>query len=190
MRRRKAIKILLIAGGGGVLLGGYQWFGIKKHPDLDYLDNNKTLLAALAETIIPKTDTPGAREAGVGDFIIVMLKDCTSRETQNRFIAGLKDLTAYCSGRYQKNYMQLSPDEQHEVLAYFQRSDKPYQGMMGKAERKYLGSPFYTTLRDYTIMGYCTSETGATQTLAYVAVPGRYNGCIPMEPKQRSWATH
>ena len=111
-------------------------------------------------------------------------------ETQNRFIDGLKDLELYCSGRYQKKYTQLSPDEQRNVLSYFQHSDQPYKGMMGKAERRYLGVPFYTTLRDYTIRGFCTSEAGATKTLAYVAIPGRYSGCVPTAINQRSWATH
>jgi hypothetical protein len=147
------------------------------------------LLAALAATIIPVTDTPGARQCGVNDFIFIMIRDCTDRRSQNKFIDGLKELEAHCRSAYDKNYKDCSEKEQHDCLALFAKKAKPINALVGKAENKYLGSPFFTTLKQYTIQGYCSSETGATMGLAYVAIPGSYQGCIPLQPGQRAWAT-
>ncbi len=66
-----------------------------KSPDKNYLLGKKALLTELAETIIPATDTPGAKEAGAVDFMMPMLNECTDTKTLNRFIKGLQDLEAY-----------------------------------------------------------------------------------------------
>src|SRR5882757_8378861 len=84
MKRRKAIGRILMVGGGGVAAySGYRWYDLKKSPDLASLEQHRNLIADLAEAIIPATDTPGAKEAGVHDFIIMMIKDCTEVKSQN-----------------------------------------------------------------------------------------------------------
>ena len=47
----------------------------------------------------------------------------------------------------------------------------------------------FKLLKDLTLLGYFTSEIGCTRALAYEAAPGRYRGCIPLEPGQKAWAT-
>jgi hypothetical protein len=190
MERRKAIgNILLLAGGVTVSLTsykGYQWF---KKPDLDFIFEQKQIIEALAEIIIPKTDTPGAKEAGVSDTILVLLKDCTPRPTQNRFIEGVKELINYSSSEYNKDFLHCTIKEQSSILRHFQKKGKPFKGMIGKIQNKFLGKSFYETLAEYTTYSYCTSELGATQGLSYVLVPGRYNGCITLDKNQKTWAT-
>jgi hypothetical protein len=44
-------------------------------------------------------------------------------------------------------------------------------------------------MKQLTLLGYFTSEIGATQTLRYVAVPGKYEGCIPYKKGDKAWAT-
>ena len=64
MNRRKAIGRIILAGVGGVLaFGGYKWYEVAKHPDLPWLERQQELLAALADTIVPPTNTPGASQA-------------------------------------------------------------------------------------------------------------------------------
>jgi hypothetical protein len=190
MNRRKAIgNIILLTGGATIAVSsykGYQWF---KKPDLDFINKQKLLIEALAETIIPKTDTPGAKEAGVGEIIITLLNDCTPRPSQNRFIEGLKELINHTSSQFNKSYLDCTSEEQSIVLRHFQKSGKPFKGIIGKAQNKFLGKSFYATLSEYTTYGYCTSELGASQGLSYVLIPGRYNGCIPLEKNQKTWAT-
>lgn len=191
MNRRKAIFRISLAGVGvAAAIGGYEWHGLTKKPDLDYLTRNKALLAALAETIIPSGDTPGAREAQVQDFIIVMVRDCADRKTQNKFIDGLKDLQGWCRDKYDASYQDCGQEQKLSVLRHFEEKGRPFKGLAGKVETRYFGKSFFTLLKEYTVEGYCTSEPGATKGLAYLYIPGRYQGCITLEPGQRAWATN
>jgi len=190
VNRRKALRnFLLISGGAVFTVSTYKTYNWFKTPDLDFLFSQKPIIEALAETIIPKTDTPGAKEAGVGEIIVMLLKDCTSRPAQNKFIDGLKELISFCSSEYHKSYLDCTSKEQTAVLRHFQEKGRRFRGILGKVQNNFLGNSFYSTLAEYTTFGYCTSELGATQGLSYVLIPGRYNGCIPLEPKQRTWAT-
>jgi hypothetical protein len=180
---------MLVGGGTLAAYSGYQWYDLKKSPDLDYLSQKKELLADLAETIIPATDSPGAREAGVQDYIIIMLRDCTDVKTQNKFIDGLKELEHYCLSQYKRRFQDCSAEEKNSVLDYFEKKSRAYTGIVGKVQNYLLGRNFFATLKQYTSEGYCTSELGATKGLAYIAVPGSYNGCIPLKANQKSWAT-
>jgi hypothetical protein len=190
MNRRKAIGRIILAGIGGALaFGGYKWYEGEQTPDLPWLDNQKDLLAALADTIIPPTDTPGAKAAGVQDFMITLLKDCTDRRSLNKFIDGLKDLQSHCRSKYNSSFTQLPEPDRIATLTLFEQKDPPISGIWGKAETRYLGKPFFSTLKEYTATAFCTSELGASHALAYVAVPADYHGCLPLQPGQPAWAT-
>ncbi|MEI9942612.1 MAG: gluconate 2-dehydrogenase subunit 3 family protein [Chitinophagaceae bacterium] len=189
MNRRKAIFRISLAGAGvGAAFAGYKWYDITKSPDIAYLDKSREFIAALAETIIPATDTPGAKETGVHDFIIMMVKECTERKAQNKFINGLKDLQEYCNYEHGKPYQECPSQQQESVLMRFEKKDKPYNGLLGKAQVRFLGKSFFATLKEYTVEGYCTSEAGATKGLAYLPVPGNYSGCTTLEQGQKAWA--
>lgn len=190
MNRRKAIGRIFLAGvGGGLAFSGYKWYDWNKTPDIDYLVRHGALIGALAETIIPATDTPGARDAGVGDFIVTMIRDCTDRMSANKFIDGLKAVDHYCQSNFQQPFEKCSDTDRQSTLRHFEEQGKPFKGVIGKAQNRWLGRSFFTTLKAYTVEGYCTSEAGATKGLAYLYIPGSYHGCIPMTPGQKAWAT-
>ncbi|HEX4851184.1 MAG TPA: gluconate 2-dehydrogenase subunit 3 family protein [Puia sp.] len=190
MKRRKAIVRMAWLGGGAVAAySGYKWYSITKSPDIDFLKNHRNLIAELADTIIPPTDSPGAKEAGVHDYIILMVQECTEKKTQNKFISGLKELIDYTQSQYGKSFEQCNHDQRMAVLKYFEETGKNYKGIAGKIVNRYFGKSFFTTLRDYTAEGYCTSEIGATKGLAYLYIPGKYIGCEPLQQGQKSWAT-
>lgn len=118
-----------------------------------------------------------------------MIRDCTDRMSANKFIDGLKDLAQYCRNHFDKPYEQCPASAQQTVLHYFEKKGTPYRGIIGKAQEVYLGRSFFTTLKKYTVEGYCTSQAGATRGLSYLYVPGSFHSCIPLQPGQRSWAT-
>ena len=191
MNRRKAIVTGSLAAAGLVAAGGgYKWYQIHRVPDLDLLQGSRELLAALSETIIPATDVPGARETGVADFIVKMIRDCTDRKEQNRFIAGLRAIQQYCLHEYGQPYEKCRAEDQEGVLMRWEQSGKPKNGLVGKVEARLLGRSFFTLLKEYTVEGYCTSQAGATKGLAYLLIPGSYKGCIPLKPGQKAWATN
>ncbi len=190
MNRRKAIlSLFLIGGGTAASYSGYKWWQMHHTPDMVFLDENKDLIAELAETIIPKTDTPGAKEAMAHLTIITLIKEVSDRKTQNSFIDGLKDLKGYTESKYGKSFQSLTASEKLQVMTHFRDKGKNFSGFAGKVKNKFLGKSFFTILKEYTTIGYCTSKPGATQGLAYDYIPGKYISCIPMTPNQKAWAT-
>ena len=191
MNRRKAILTGSAAAAGLVAAGGgYKWYRIHRGPDLEFVTQNRALLTALAETIIPGTEVPGARDAGVGDFILKMVLNCTERKEQNRFVDGLKDIQQHCQKEYGRGYEQCAAAEQEAAMLLCERAGRPKAGIAGKVEARLLGRSFFSLLKEYTVEGYCTSEPGATKGLAYLYIPGSYKGCLPLQPGQRAWATN
>ena len=103
-----------------------------------------------------------------------------------------------------KAFVQLDPTQRIEVVKKLEAEAKQQLAQMNtsKAAAKVENSqadlqmpdakkrftPFFTMLKDLTLTGYFTSEIGCTQALEYVAVPGRYDGCITIKPGQKAWA--
>ncbi len=138
-----------------------------------FADAERQDTVALAETIIPETDTPGAREAGVGDFIEFMLQEWYPAEDRDRFVAGLASLGDYCSANYDKRFAALDQAQQIDVVATL---------MDGKAANfEDGGTEFFEHAKQLTVFGYYTSETGMTVERHYLPVPGRYDGAYPYE---------
>ena|ERR1700761_115255 len=192
MNRRKALVRIGLGGAGLVaFFAGYEFYSLEKSPDVDYVLRNKALLAALAERIIPATPgVPGATEAGVADFIIMMIRECTPRMEQNQFIKGLKDLQSYSHSQCDRLFQECTPQQQEKILTRFEAKDRRLPGIAGKVEGRLMGRPFFSILKAYTVEGYCTSEAGATRGLSYVQIPGSFKGCIPLAAGQRAWATN
>ncbi len=188
MNRRRAIWGIGLLTGSGLTVGS-AWFTWYKTPDLAYITRHKALVAALAETIIPTTDTPGAIAAGVPDFILKSVFENATTLAQNRFVAGLKAVDAYSLDTYNKLYIDCSPKQQEFILSHIEASDTPRGGLLGKVQKKLTGEPFFSLLKSYTCLGYCTSRLGATQGMAYVPIPGRFASCVPMPAGQKGWAT-
>lgn len=164
----------------------------------------KNLVAEIAEIIIPKTSTPGAKEAGVGPFIEMMLKDCYSVAQQEHFVKGLDAVEAEAQKVGAKKFLELSKEQQITVLKTMEQAAKGEAKKNEEDAKKVVDSetgttkdqkkkdapptPFFKLAKELTLLGYFTSEVGATQALAYVPVPGRYEGCVKMTPGQKAWA--
>ena len=187
MNRRQAVGSIAVTGLAGLgVIGGWEWRAWHKTPDIQYLETHQKTLLALAEIIIPTSDTPGAKNCGVDKFIVGMIRECTDTHNANTFLDGLKKLIQYTYDRYGRAYEDCTTAQQVDILHRFVPSTT---GFWGRVRDKYWGKSFFTTLKEYTVLGYCTSAVGASQGLAYVAIPSSYHGCIPLTPGQRSWAT-
>ncbi len=190
MNRRKAILSIFLAGGGlSAGFSGYKWYHIHKTPDIGFLENNTALVADLAEVIIPATDSPGAKAAMAHTSIISMIVKVADRKTKNIFIDGLKAVEQYSQQQYNAAFTSLTSAQKQLVVKYFREKGKNYAGLPGKIKNKFLGKSFFHILKEYTTIAFCTSKTGATQTLAYDYIPGGYKACMPMTHGQKSWAT-
>ena len=165
----------------------------------------KTLVAEIAEIILPKTATPGAKDAGVGPFIEMMLKDCYSATQQAHFAKGLDDLDGSSKKvNGGKKFLESTPAEQTALLKTFEamsneeakknaEAKKIVDAETGltkdtKGKTEAPPTPFFKLMKELTLLGYFTSEVGAKQALVHVDVPGSYVGCIKMTPGQKAWA--
>ncbi|MBS1602621.1 MAG: gluconate 2-dehydrogenase subunit 3 family protein [Bacteroidetes bacterium] len=189
MRRRKAIRNIGLLVGGALAGGaGWRWWRMRRQPPMEVLQGNLALLDDLAETIIPATDTPGAKAAGVGPVIFTLVRDCADRMTQNNFIEGVQDVIGKSRELYGKPFGECSQAQREELLASFEDTGDS-GGLVSKVRKRLTGASFYTTLKKYAVLGYCTSKAGATEAMRYDYIPGKYVGSLPLQPGQRSWAT-
>ncbi|GAB5535939.1 MAG: gluconate 2-dehydrogenase subunit 3 family protein [Rubricoccaceae bacterium] len=190
MDRRAVLRRLSYALGGiasaplaSGLLGGCQAPAPNELATYEYatLDApQQDLLSALVDQIIPATDTPGAAEAGVPQFIDKMMTDWYDDEDRDAFLAGLATVDPRAEGG---SFVGLAEDARAELVA--EMDTEAYEPRPDDAPP---GQPFFRQLKDLTLAGYYTSEVGATQELQWLAAPGRYEADIPLSEVGRAWA--
>jgi gluconate 2-dehydrogenase gamma chain len=151
------------------------------------------IVEEVAEIIIPRTATPGAKDVGVPAFIDVMLKDAYPTDDQARFVSGLKDFDAGAQRAHGKLFLELQPDQR---VAYVQQIHDLAAAEEKAMEKKMtvplseLRRPFILTMKELSLLGFFTSQVGATQVLQYEAVPGAYQACVPLNEagNGKTWA--
>ena len=190
MNRRTLLKSLTIFASVGIAsFTVVKWLEFSKGFNIKELEGKRQLLAELVDTIIPTTDTPGAKEAGVHDYIIRVIKDCSSLAEQRHFLKGIVKLEQYTRDRYFKEFADCTSNEKSEIVQYVSERDQYSSTVLKKIVGRLFGASFYSKLHSLTVEGFCTSYIGATQGLAYDYIPARYIACLPLEKAQKSWAT-
>jgi len=152
--------------------------GAFTNDDIAYLDE-------VAETILPKTNTPGAKDAKVGEFMTVMVTDCYPETDQKIFREGMKKLDEASNKANGASFIKSTAEQRHKLLVDLDKEAKDYQ----KSKKPDDPSHYFTMMKQLTLTGFFTSKPGATQALRYEAVPGRYDGCVPYKKGDKAWAT-
>jgi len=150
-------------------------------------DKHRQILSQISEIIIPATSTPGAKAAKVPEFILLMLADCYTYKQQQAFFAGLDTFNATAEEKYDQEFLDCSLQEQ-EALVVMEEKKTINLLKDQTATNEEVILPFFSILKELTLVGYFTSEIGATQALKYVAVPGEFHGSVPLQPGQKAWA--
>jgi gluconate 2-dehydrogenase gamma chain len=185
-----AATLLAAALAGGSGFGCQTWFARAPEPPrvprfaprLFRLEQ-ALLVEDLSEHILPATDTPGALAAGVPQFIEEMLAEVYSDAERAAFLAGVDELDEAAQRAFQQPFFRCSAAQQAELVQALLARTRAELAL--DSERV----TFLTSFRELCIHGYCRSQPGATRLLDYQAVPGRYRGCVPLEPGGRAWAT-
>jgi len=189
MNRRKAIGgILGITGLGLASFTGFKLFYAPSAIDRGQLQRFENLLAELVDVIIPATETPGAKDARVQDYIIRFMESCSSNKEYYNFLSGLEDVQDTCLYDYSASFQECTIAQKTNVLEDLDRNYNA-NSLVSKIDKKIRGRSFFTILKSLTVEGYCTSRLGATQLLAYQPVPGRYTAITTLQPNQKAWAT-
>ena len=186
MNRRTLIKQIGLITGATVL--GSEFFlsgcthadsttGLYTPKDLAFFDE-------VAETIIPRTSTPGAKDAAVGAFMAHYASDCYDAASQYLLKKGIELINESATSRYKKGFLALTPTEKEILLTETDAAAHKYE-----SNKKNENDPphYFTLLKQLTLLGFFTSKPGITQVLRYNPVPGKYEGCIPYN-NETSWA--
>ena len=189
MNRREAISSVALLLGG-TLIGAEAFISGCKTSDKNAAAFNLSkddiaFLNEVGETILPATGTPGAKEAKVGEFMSVYVKDCYEAKDQTLFAEGLKKLDEASKKKSGKTFLESTPEQRHDLLVDLDKEMKDYQ----KSKKETDPTHYFKMVKELTLLGFFTSEVGATKALRYVAVPGKYEGCIPYKKGDKAWAT-
>lgn len=186
MNRREALsRVALIMGG--TVLGAEAFLSgcTTGTPKISFSKDDISFLNEIAETILPATNTPGAKEAKVGEFMTVIVNDCYETKDQAAFMEGMKKLNEASTKASGKTFMQASVEQRHNLLVALDKEAAAFQKTKKPDETKH----YFTMLKELTLWGFFSSELGATKALRYVAVPGRYEGTVPYKKGDKAWAT-
>jgi len=133
----------------------------------------------IAELIIPATDTPGALAVDVQGFIDHYLMECVSKSEQQTFIAGLNKINSVAEEKFNKVFLACAHKQHIDLLTALDNGTAGFtQG----------DQHFFKFFKSLTLLGYYTSEPGATQELAYLAIPGGYKGDFPFAKIGKAWS--
>ncbi|MBM3431949.1 MAG: gluconate 2-dehydrogenase subunit 3 family protein [Bacteroidetes bacterium] len=185
MDRRVYLKQIALLTGAAVVGADFFLSGCSPNGTTGGLTKTQlALLDEIGETILPATNTPGAKAAEVGKFMNVMVRDCYTTDQQTAFKTGMESLEQACQQVHGKNFTKSNPTQRHELLVRLEKEAKAYNETKAKEKPVH----YYTMMKQLTLWGFFTSKTGMTETLRYVPIPGRYDGALPYTKGDKAWA--
>jgi hypothetical protein len=200
MNRRTVIKNLALIIGGTTLLPSCLHQDGSSYVRLKHIDINaghQKLIADIADTIIPKTNTPGAKDLNLHLFVLKMLDDCYTKKDQQAFLVGLGQFNDMVNKKYNSSFSDLSAKDRENILTALEKSIRPAKdpqkaikpvndsGKSIETPKKKPDVPplnlFYGAIKQQTIFGYTNSQYFMTKQVVYELVPGRYNAHYPVK---------
>ena len=181
MNRRTVLKNLALVIGGSVLLPSCLHKDGTSYVQLKHVQINEEqqkLMADVADTIIPKTTTPGAIDLNLPAFTLKMIDDCYNKKEQDAFIAGLTAFKNKIKKEHGKDFGDLDQKQREAILVAIEKdAQKPKQKSPSAPDPV---TTFYWGVKGQTIFGYTTSQYFMTKEIVYELVPGRYNVHYPV----------
>lgn len=203
MNRRDLLK--MIAATTGVAMVGsnalaYELKGQVPLSATTFNNDDVMLFNDIADVILPRTDTPGAKDLNVGLMALILANDCYTSTQKSAFAEGLKQIDSLSQKQFGKAYLLLSPAQKVEFVTQLDEQAKAHNR---KVKIFYTGSSpfdrdaeasdpvphFFTLIKQLTIFSFFTSKDGATKVLRFEAIPGKYNGELEYKKGDRAWAT-
>jgi hypothetical protein len=214
MNRREVLSRVALIMGGTIIGAEAFLSGCKTTPAKEGLFSvdDISLLDEIGETILPTTaSSPGAKAAQIGNFMKTIVTDCYPEEDQQTFTDGITQLQKAAKKKYDKTFMDLTPEQRTEFLTALDKEAKDHAKEVSERASKMTdadrhkrtedqhtgtykkdpkdGPHYFGMMKQLTVWGYFTSKPGATQALRYTPVPGSYQGCIPYKKGDKAWAT-
>lgn len=185
MDRREAVKYISLIMGGTVVGSAAILSGCKSATgtNQNWSEEDLELIAEIADTIIPETDSPGAKEAKVGPFIALMVDDCYEAKDQAEFRKGLGLINEKAMIKYGDKFVKLSAEERTALLNELDKEQKEYTNSKTPEQATH----YFRLMKELTTLGYFSSELGATKARRYTPIPGKYEACIDYKPGEKAF---
>ncbi|MFC3094189.1 gluconate 2-dehydrogenase subunit 3 family protein [Alteromonas sediminis] len=136
-------------------------------------------LQAIAQTILPATDTPGAGDLDCHGFVDHQLFTCHTEDQQGAVKEILTEIQRISVNQGSSSFELLNEQQRYDLLS----------GIEAKQGYSDTQRSQFKFLKELVVFGYFTSQVGATQALNYQAVPGGYKGSIPADENTKSWGS-
>ena len=221
--RREAIMRITALLGGVALVGGTNLLAgcrsSEPNTDAPFTNEEIAYLDEIAETILPRTSTPGAKDAKVGAFMALIVTDSYDPKDRKAFRDGLRTVDANTKKAHGVGFMQATPQQRLAILESADREqkaeadrkrDERQRELKAKLESAQAQQPsqtetevnpapaitaeapahYFKMMKELALLGYFTSEIGCTQAQRYIESPGRYDPCLPYAPGDKTWAGH
>ena len=175
MNRRTALKNCFIFSAGVALIPACMQEKSKSSlllKNLKISGEQEQLMADLSDTIIPATDTPGAKDVGAHLFALMMIDECYNPEEQKKFKSGLEQFENYTKKKFDKSFSSLTAQQRSELLTELEAK---------KDEKDNEVVAFYKVAKGMTLQAFTVSKYYLTKVRVYEMAPGRYHGCVPVK---------
>ncbi|MCB1703423.1 MAG: gluconate 2-dehydrogenase subunit 3 family protein [Halioglobus sp.] len=203
MNRREFLQCatLLITGASasqlGFSLSVEQTTYLAKAPDYNTLEVDyftpaqRRIVAAMSDIILPRTDTPGAIDAGVPQYIELMAANWLDAGESAIFTAGLQDMETRIPAEFGAPFDQLSHAQQLQIMEAMEADaeDSSWYEFANVLREFISDAPFICQIKELTIWGFFTSQEGASQVLRYDPMPMYFDGDIPLNRDDSSWSS-
>jgi hypothetical protein len=139
-------------------------------------DAQLALVGAMADTLLPRTDSPSATDVKVPAFVNVMVADNYSDTERSSFVAGLDAIDAHFKARGNGAFVDLDATGRGTAI----------ESIESMTDRRSEPARTYWRLKDLVIYGYFTSEPVMKNVLKVEVMPGKFDGAAPMPVKAAS----
>ncbi|WP_323688078.1 gluconate 2-dehydrogenase subunit 3 family protein [Rhizobium sp. AN69] len=185
MNRRELLKLIAIASGlpliGADVVTAAENAAKPAGDAHVFSPEEIRLLDEVAETIIPRTSTPGAKDAAVGAFMAVYAADCYTGEQRKLFLSAMADIENRSRTEYKKAFLELTSQERQTLISALDKQ-------AGRNRRRPHRIPSHSS-SELTLLGFFTSKIGATEVLVYDEIPGGFETCVPYKKGTPAWGT-
>jgi Gluconate 2-dehydrogenase subunit 3 len=188
MKRRELIKQIALLTGTAVIGGEFFLSGCTGNDQVladFFTEKDISFFDEVAETILPKTDTPGAKDAEVGKFMASFSTQCYDEIQLKTLKEGINKLNDASREIYNVSFMDSSALQKQLLLIATDVEAKEHNKKTNGHVSKELH--YFILMKQMTLLGFFTSKPGAKQVLRYEPVPGKYEGCIDYKKGETSW---
>jgi len=192
MNRRDALRIFTAGAVLPALTPELLAFYQQAHPGGAYKlrtlnPHQNDTVVAMIDQIIPATDTPGAKDARVNEFIDVILTEWATEEERHRFLDGLANVDKQSNELFGKDFAAASSSQQVTLLrsmddaaAVIRTEMRRHASNTPPEPDSQLKGDFFIVFKNITLHGYYTSEVAFTKELNLEIIPGAFHGCTPI----------